>query len=100
MKFNKDMIQWKKDKKKNAEDPGKAIERRKKSILSELKHVGEPMEEREIYRAIRHNFKTRQDFFLMLQGLVKDKFIGALPSCSQHRRRRYFIKDKGIKIIT
>jgi hypothetical protein len=100
MKFNKDMIQWKKDKKKNAEDPGKAVERRKKSILSELKHVGEPMEERELYRAIRHNFKTRQDFFLMLQGLVKDKCVGALPSCSEHRRRRYFIKDKGVKILS
>ena len=100
MKFNKDMIQWKKDKKKNAEDPGKVIERRKKSILSELKHVGAPMEERELYRAIRHNFKTRQDFFLMLQGLVKDKCVGALPSCSEHRRRRYFIKDKGKDIIS
>ena len=100
MLYDKKRIQWKKDKKKNAEDPGKAIERRKKSILSELKHVGKPMEERDLYRAIRHNFKTRQDFFLMLQGLVKDKFVGALPSCSEHRRRRYFIKDKGSKIIS
>ena len=91
---------WKKDKKKNAEDPSKAIERRRTSILSELKHFGEPMEERELYRAIRHNFKTRQDFFLMLQRLVKDKCVGTLPSCSMHRRRRYFIKDKGIEIIT
>ena len=100
MKFNKDMIQWKKDKKKNDEDGGKAIERRKKSILNELNHVGDPMEERELYRAIRHNFKTRQDFFLMLQGLVKDKCVGALPSCSKYRRRRYFLKEKGKEIIS
>lgn len=100
MKFNKDMIQWKKDKKQNAEDPGKVIERRKKSILSELKHAGEPMEERDLYRAIRHNFKTRQDYFLMLQGLVKTKLVGVLPIKDQHRRRRYFLKDKGKDIIS
>jgi hypothetical protein len=36
----------------------------------------------------------------MLQGLVKEKLVGVLPIKGQYRRRRYFLKDKGIDIIT
>jgi hypothetical protein len=100
MNYNKDLIQWKKDKKKNAEDPNAVLQRRKKAILEQIKEAGEPIEERFVYREIRGHFKTHQDYFLMLQGLVKEKLIGVKPIKGEHRRRRYFIKDKGLKIIS
>ena len=50
MKYNKDMIQWKKDKKENAEDPNAVLQRRKKAILTELKYVDKPIEEAKVYR--------------------------------------------------
>ena len=36
MKYNKDMIQWKKDKKENAEDPNAVLQRRKKQYSQSL----------------------------------------------------------------
>jgi len=100
MKYNKDLIQWKKDKKKNAEDPDAVIQRRKKAILSFLKDTGEPIEETKVYRDIYHHFKTHKDYFLMLQGLVKEKLVGVMPIQGEYRRRRYFIKDLGLEIIS
>ena len=100
MMYDKKRIQWKKDRKENAEDPDKVLQRRKKAILQHLKHVGEPVEEAKVYKDIHHHFKTHKDYFLMLQGLVKDKLVGVLPIKGQHRRRRYFIKDKGSEIIS
>ena len=100
MKYNKDLIQWKKDKKENAEDPESVLQRRKKAILSFLKDTGEPIDETKVYRDIYHHFKTHKDYFLMLQGLVKEKLVGVKPIQGEHRRRRYFIKEKGLKIIT
>ena len=99
MKFNKDLIQWKKDKKENAEDPEIVLQRRKKAILSFLNDTGEPIDETKVYRDIYHHFKTHKDYFLMLQGLVKEKLVGVKPIQGEHRRRRYFIKEKGLKII-
>jgi hypothetical protein len=95
MKFNKDLIQWKKDKKQNAEDPHAVIQRRKNAILEELRSTGEPAEERHVYKAIREHFSAHQDYFLMLQGLIKDKLVGVKPIQGKYRRRRYFIKEKG-----
>ena len=100
MKYNKDLIQWKKDKKENAEDPEAVLQRRKKAILSFLKDAGEPIDETKVYRDIYHHFKTHKDYFLMLQGLVKEKLVGVKPIQGEHRRRRYFIKDKGLAIIS
>ena len=100
MKYNKDLIQWKKDKKENAEDPNAVIQRRKKAILSFLKDTGEPIEETKVYRDIYHHFKTHKDYFLMLQGLVKEKLVGVMPIQGEYRRRRYFIKDLGLEIIS
>ena len=100
MMFDKKRIQWKKDRKENAEDPDKVLQRRKKAILEHLKNAGEPLEEAKVYKDIHHHFKTHKDYFLMLQGLVKDKMVGVLPIKGQHRRRRYFIKDKGSEIIS
>jgi len=99
MKYNKDMIQWKKDKKENAEDPNAVLQRRQKAILTELKYVDKPIEEAKVYREIHHHFKTHKDYFLMLQGLVKEKLVGVMPIKGENRRRRYFIKDKGLEII-
>ena len=99
MKYNKDLIQWKKDKKENAEDPEAVLHRRKKAILSFLKDVGEPIDETKVYRDIYHHFKTHKDYFLMLQGLVKEKLVGVKPIQGEHRRRRYFIKEKGLNVI-
>ena len=99
MKYNKDLIQWKKDKKENAEDPEAVLQRRKKAILSFLKDTGEPIDETKVYRDIYHHSKTHKDFFLMLQGLVKEKLVGVKPIQGEHRRRRYFIKEKGLNVI-
>ena len=99
MKYNKDLIQWKKDKKENAEDPEAVLQRRKKAILSFLKDAGEPIDETKVYRDIYHHFKTHKDYFLMLQGLVKEKLVGVKPIQGEHRRRRYFIKEKGLNVI-
>ena len=100
MKYNKDLIQWKKDKKENAEDPDIVLQRRKKAILSFLKDAGEPIDETKVYRDIYHHFKTHKDYFLMLQGLVKEKLVGVMPIQGEYRRRRYFIKDLGLEIIS
>ena len=89
MKYNKE----------NAEDPESVLQRRKKAILSFLKDVGEPIDETKVYRDIYHHFKTHKDYFLMLQGLVKEKLVGVKPIQGEHRRRRYFIKEKGLNVI-
>ena len=100
MYYDKSQIQWKKDKKENAEDPDKVLQRRKKAILKCLKDTDLPLEEAMIYKEIYHHFKTHKDYFLMLQDLVKDKLVGVLPIKDQYRHRRYFLKDKGKEIIS
>tara|TARA_A100001011_G_scaffold400259_1_gene513601 strand:- start:4839 stop:5144 length:306 start_codon:yes stop_codon:yes gene_type:complete len=99
MKYNKNLIQWSKDRKKSAEDPDLVFRRRRTAILSELKRHDDPVAERYVYREIRREFSTHKDFLNMLQGLVKEKLVVTKQDKSTGQGTKYVLTRKGKTLV-